>query len=299
MSTASNTRITLELEAGADPIRGKTVRWTYNDGAMAGKTYEHSFGTDGTVRWTEAGQQGGEKRASAAPGEESTATYEVARLSDDGSRVALLNGDGSIQFAPVGLGAQTRARGTFTGHGVSIANSTSNPTFSPDLKLVADGIAVPGRPPALVVFKTSPVRFVAELPVPQNTAPYRWQAFSSDGRYLLAGANGLVLIWRVGRYGAPILSLHVPGSIADLSHDLRKPGLVGHELVGDAVHRHRARVDLTLGVDVEVQVAAGQAAVDHFHAADFDHAVAGGGVQAGGFGIENDLSHRVYSLTLT
>ncbi len=145
----------------------------------------------------------------------------VAQLSDDGARVALLNGDGSIQFAPVGPGAQTRARGTFTGHGVSVANSTSNSTFSPDLKLVADGIAVPGRPPALVVFKTSPVRFVAELPVPQNTAPYRWQAFSSDGRYLLAGANGLVLIWRVGRYGAPILSLHVPGSIADLSHDDR------------------------------------------------------------------------------
>lgn len=77
-----------------DPIRGKTVRWTYDDGAMAGKTYEHSFGTDGTVRWTEVGQQGGETRASAAPREENTAKYEVAQLSDDVYVVSYLSKSG-------------------------------------------------------------------------------------------------------------------------------------------------------------------------------------------------------------
>ena len=78
----------------ADPIRGKTVRWTYNDGAMAGKTYEHSFGTDGTVRWTEVGRQGGEKRASAVPGEENTAKYEVEQVSDDVYVVSYLSKSG-------------------------------------------------------------------------------------------------------------------------------------------------------------------------------------------------------------
>ena len=67
----------------ADPIRGKTVRWTYEDGAMAGKTYEHSFSTDGTVTWAEAGQRGGEKSATATPGDDNTAKYEVERVNDD------------------------------------------------------------------------------------------------------------------------------------------------------------------------------------------------------------------------
>jgi molybdenum cofactor biosynthesis protein MoaF len=33
----------------ADEIRGKTVRWTFDDGPMKGKTFEHKFNEDGTV----------------------------------------------------------------------------------------------------------------------------------------------------------------------------------------------------------------------------------------------------------
>ena len=29
---------------GSDPLRGKTIRWTYDDGPMAGKSLEHTFG---------------------------------------------------------------------------------------------------------------------------------------------------------------------------------------------------------------------------------------------------------------
>lgn len=36
-----------------DPVRGRTLRWTYDDGAMAGMTFEHSFRADGTVRWSQ------------------------------------------------------------------------------------------------------------------------------------------------------------------------------------------------------------------------------------------------------
>jgi hypothetical protein len=35
----------------SDPIRDKTIRWTFEDGPMKGKTFEHTFGADGTVSW--------------------------------------------------------------------------------------------------------------------------------------------------------------------------------------------------------------------------------------------------------
>ena len=33
----------------ADPIRGKTFRWTFSDGPMAHRTFEHAFESDGSV----------------------------------------------------------------------------------------------------------------------------------------------------------------------------------------------------------------------------------------------------------
>lgn len=32
-------------------IRGKTFRWTFEDGPTAGKTFEHAFFDDGVVKW--------------------------------------------------------------------------------------------------------------------------------------------------------------------------------------------------------------------------------------------------------
>jgi hypothetical protein len=34
-----------------DPVRGKTLRFSFSDGPTAGKTYEHRFHEDGTVTW--------------------------------------------------------------------------------------------------------------------------------------------------------------------------------------------------------------------------------------------------------
>ena len=73
----------MSTDPKTDPVRGKTLRWTYDDGAMAGKTYEHTFGTDGTVRWSEVGKKGGETGATAAPDGDTTAAYKVERLNDD------------------------------------------------------------------------------------------------------------------------------------------------------------------------------------------------------------------------
>ena len=35
----------------ADPIRGKSIRWTFTDGPLAKKTFEHTFDADGGVAW--------------------------------------------------------------------------------------------------------------------------------------------------------------------------------------------------------------------------------------------------------
>ncbi|MEP7011396.1 MAG: MoaF N-terminal domain-containing protein [Acidobacteriota bacterium] len=32
-------------------LAGQTIRWTFEDGPTAGKTYEHTFFPDGTVAW--------------------------------------------------------------------------------------------------------------------------------------------------------------------------------------------------------------------------------------------------------
>ena len=36
---------------GSDPIKGKAFRWTFTDGQMKGKTFDHNFGTDGRVKF--------------------------------------------------------------------------------------------------------------------------------------------------------------------------------------------------------------------------------------------------------
>ncbi len=73
--------------------------------------------------------------------------------------------------------------------------------------------------------------------------------------------------------------------------DVGELRLVGQEFQGDAVYRLGAGVDLAFRVDVFVQMAAGQPAVFHLDAGDFDDAVTRARVEAGGFGIEDDLSH--------
>lgn len=65
-----------------DPITGQTLRWKYDDGPVAGKTFEHTFATDGTVGYREAG--------AATPGEP-TASYVVERVTDDVYAVSYLS----------------------------------------------------------------------------------------------------------------------------------------------------------------------------------------------------------------
>ena len=68
-----------------DP-KGKTIRWSYGDGPMKGKRFEHEFTEDGTVTWKEAGD--------AKPAPESRATYQFAPIGDDVYVVSYLSGHG-------------------------------------------------------------------------------------------------------------------------------------------------------------------------------------------------------------
>ena len=82
---------------GPDPVRGKTIRWTYDDGPMAGKSFEHAFGDDGTVTWRETGGEeqstkppANGKQKTDKPTTEAKAKYEVAPINDDVCAISYL-----------------------------------------------------------------------------------------------------------------------------------------------------------------------------------------------------------------
>ena len=65
----------------ADPIRGKTIRWSYGDGPTKGMTFEHVFGTDGHVSWRRVDQASG--RGGESGEKQEASTYEVAEVATD------------------------------------------------------------------------------------------------------------------------------------------------------------------------------------------------------------------------
>ncbi len=83
---------------GADPIKGTSVRWSYADGPMKGKRFEHTFSTDGTVHWRELGSEAGAAPERPASGDakagDASATYESAQVNDDVYVVSYLSGSG-------------------------------------------------------------------------------------------------------------------------------------------------------------------------------------------------------------
>jgi hypothetical protein len=68
-----------------DPIRGKTIRWTYDDGPMKGKSFEHTFGQDGMVTWRQAGGKAGA---------DSSAKYQAIPINDEVHVVSYLAASG-------------------------------------------------------------------------------------------------------------------------------------------------------------------------------------------------------------
>lgn len=66
----------------SDPIRGKTISWTFEDGPMKGKTFEHTFAADGQVSWrcSDGSQKGASRYESVAVNE---AVHAVSYLSKE------------------------------------------------------------------------------------------------------------------------------------------------------------------------------------------------------------------------
>ncbi|MDP9276134.1 MAG: hypothetical protein M3O99_11140 [Chloroflexota bacterium] len=86
---------------GSDPVRGKTIRWTYDDGPMAGKSFEHTFGNDGTVTWRETGSvdrgtkpPSNGKQKTVKPATAAKAKYEVAAVNADVCAISYLSESG-------------------------------------------------------------------------------------------------------------------------------------------------------------------------------------------------------------
>ncbi len=70
--------------------------------------------------------------------------------------------------------------------------------------------------------------------------------------------------------------------------------LVGQEFVSQSVNVLRAGRHDHFRIEIGVERVAGRHHVDELDASDFDHAMAGQWVEAGGLGVENDFAHRAF-----
>ena len=86
-----------------DPVRGKTMRWTFTDGPTAGSTYEHTFSKTGTVRFKPVGggpdaakpaPKAAAKKKAAKPAKPESPKYAAMRAADDAYAVSYLSGSG-------------------------------------------------------------------------------------------------------------------------------------------------------------------------------------------------------------
>ena len=71
----------------SDPIRGHTIRWTFEDGPLAGKAFEHAFDPRGTVTWRmldAGGVAGAGSEATYEAREVGEGVYAVSYLSESG-----------------------------------------------------------------------------------------------------------------------------------------------------------------------------------------------------------------------
>jgi hypothetical protein len=65
-----------DLAMKSDPIRGKTIQWTFSDGPMANRTFEHAFKDDGSVSFRPLDGKGEGKATEVKK-------YEIATLGPD------------------------------------------------------------------------------------------------------------------------------------------------------------------------------------------------------------------------
>ena len=79
--------------------------------------------------------------------------------------------------------------------------------------------------------------------------------------------------------------------VGKLLRDIAKAWLVLQKFWRDAMHLHRTGVNVAFGIEIAMKKITGQTPVDHFDRGDFDNAMALIWIKAGGFGVENNLTH--------
>ena len=72
---------------GRNPITGHTLRWTFQDGPMAGKSFDHAFNRNGSVSFREVG---GDPNAKPGMADQ----YHVASVGQDVHTVSYLSNSG-------------------------------------------------------------------------------------------------------------------------------------------------------------------------------------------------------------
>ena len=70
-----------------DALAGKTIQWTFDDGPVAGTTFQHAFAGDGSVTWTivDGPQQGASAREK---------SYAAMKVNDKTLVISYLAGSG-------------------------------------------------------------------------------------------------------------------------------------------------------------------------------------------------------------
>ena len=65
----------------ANPLSGKTIRWTFDDGPTRGMTFEHHFYADGTVAYRSVDEEDGEDDTGAP--ERDRSNYRAFTIAED------------------------------------------------------------------------------------------------------------------------------------------------------------------------------------------------------------------------
>jgi hypothetical protein len=111
--------------ATGDPIRGRTLRWTFTEGPQKGKTYEHTFHQDGTVtyRAIENESESEQTRGAGAEGERppyaayavSDSVHLVSYRADSGFRLTVALNFADQRLVSIASNSEQwfPARGTF------------------------------------------------------------------------------------------------------------------------------------------------------------------------------------------
>ena len=81
--------------------------------------------------------------------------------------------------------------------------------------------------------------------------------------------------------------------LEELVDDVLEERLVLQEIAGQAVHRYGVAVDVALGIEIAVKLAAGRDAVDDLDAAELDQAIPVGVVEARGLRVDDDLAQHL------